>query len=353
MSKRAAIAKASGVAPDVGASEHRLLQTRPVGMLARHLMEAISSVPGAKRGRPSRSACSQLALQVLVVAAGVRRAALVDSLDLSTAQASAISSRLATLCKQRSVPGSNDLQHVRLLYHAATGQTFIVGRQQSLWADMSTLDSTARSDSIPKRLWIDARLTADHASPTRASPDSHIRQLLERVHQAILEDATGDVLIVSQAFSDPIRARSDNPGDARLVGVALAGFLLEYGSVYCLHTGTAGDGASHPRYDVRSFGLVESPLAEPDFAPSPPNCLGLQPLSLFKILWHDAQDARYELLSFSIPQCATTSEETEHARQTFIDVFQTRVDSVPTISVFAHGRISVQVTTVTLHQITL
>ncbi|CDR88205.1 uncharacterized protein SPSC_03866 [Sporisorium scitamineum] len=353
MSKRAAIAKVTGVVSHAGAPEPRPLRTETVAALAKSLAEAISSVSGSRKAKPSRSACSQLASQVLVVAAGLRRAALVDALDLSTAQASAISSRLVALTEQKSVSGSSDLQHVRLLYHGVTGQTFIVSRRQNLWADMSTLDSAAGSDSMPLRLWIDARLTPEHSAPSRTSPDTHVRRLLERVHQTILADTSGDVLIVSQALLDSSSSPPGDHVDTRLVGVALAGFLLEYGAVYCLHNGTKTEGALHHDYQVRPLGQIETPLLQSDFAPSPPNCLGSQPLFLFKISCRDALGTSFELISFSIPQCNITPEESERARRVLTDVFQTRVDNIQMHSMLANGRISIQITTVVLHQVSL
>ncbi|KAF6766826.1 hypothetical protein PSEUBRA_000572 [Kalmanozyma brasiliensis GHG001] len=352
MSKRAAIAKAAGFESNERQAEHPLLAKSTVVNLAKHIAGAIASASSGKTARPSRSGCAQLALQILVVAAGLRRAALVDAVGLNIQQASAISLKLASIGQQAGASDGEDLGQVRLLFHAPTSQTFVVSRRKSLWTDVAALsdaDGTDQDGKDPVR-WIDARYTPAHASPTLSSPDSHVSRLLASIRKAILEDNGHDVLVVSQT---PANQASEMASDAQLAGVALAGFLLEYGAVYCIHDSASLGIASQSEYDVRSLhALLEAPT-EPAFLASPPNCLGSQPLALFKVSWSDEAGSSFELLSFSIPQCLITEDDIEQRRASLLSVFQDRGEIVSPKSIFARGSMTVRVSCVTLNQVAL
>ncbi|GAC99013.1 aldehyde dehydrogenase ALDH [Pseudozyma hubeiensis SY62] len=314
-------------------------------VLAQHVMDCLTSV-STKRAKASKSACAQLALQILLVAVGLRRAALVDALSLSVKQASAISKKLAGLSRSTR---SEHLVGVRLLLHAPTSQTFIVSTQQNLWSDVRSLTHEADSPPIAgSGLWIDARSTAQHGSPTISSPDPHVCSLISAVHQAIFSDDTADVLVI---FPQEVTAAPSHcPNEALLVGVALAGFLLEYGAVYCIHE------PSHDAlcYDVRPLRSAEQSLPEAEFAASPINCLGSQPLVLFRVLlWIDSSEQSFELLAFSVPQCLCSDDAIERQRMSLGDTFQARIDSLSIGAIFANGRITVNVAAVILPQVAL
>lgn len=347
MSKRAAIAKAAGFNVGDSPNEHPLLGEQRVVALAKDLADAIGSASTSKRARPSRSGCAQSALQILVVAAGLRRAALVDSIGLTVEQASAISLKLALLGKEASTA---DLQGVRLLFHAPTLQTFIVSRRGGLWTDVAGLQDTSGSGD-DHSLWVDVRSTPQHNSPTVSRPDAHVSNLLISIRRAVLEDASHDVLVVSQSPSDRTSASYEN--GAQLVGVTLAGFLLEYGAIYCIHDPPSIDTVGQHNYDVQPLRSMDRTPMEPDFAVSPANCLGTHSLLLFKIVWLDEAERSLELLSFSMPRYLITDEEAERRRVSLVDIFQGRVESVSRTSLFAGGRIVADVSAVTLNQVLL
>lgn len=351
MSKSAAIAKVTGIASRPGSSPHALLDCEAVTELANHLLAAISSATHG-RARPSRSACSQIALQVLIVAVGLRRAALVDALGLSPAQVLAISTRLAALAKRDGAAGNDDLNCIRLLYHEPTSQTFVVSARSSLWLDADALVGRTASPT----LWVDARLTAEHTVPTTTKPDAHITGLIATIHEAVKRGHSCRMLVVSPTSHYPSGWESSS--DAQLVGIALAGFLLEYGAVYCLHNMSPLDNPAQYGYDVRSITQIDEPMAEADFAASPANCLGSQPLVVLRVMWSAPNAQRLELLSFSVPQCLITNEGIEKLRQVFITTFQRRIESFSqTASSFVDklksGCISVDIETVTLSQVAL
>lgn len=319
-------------------------------MLAQHLMECIGSISG-RRTKPSRSACAQLAVQVLVVAAGLRRAALVDALSLTVDQASAFGTRLAALSQ---LPESYDLREVRLLFHAPTSQTFILSRRQSLWTDVLSLTNNVSLHPRPEQvLWVDVRLTAEHQLPSLSAPDTHGCHLIAAVHISISEDDSGDMLVVSQSHSAHNNTLLHSRNDAQLVGVALAGFLLEYGAIYCIHDLTSRFQAEQIRYEVRPFRSLEQAPIVADFAASPTNCLGMQPLILFRVMWYQASDSQFELLAFSIPQCFSSDEDTQHRRASLLKTFQARASNVSASSIFASGQIAIDTSRVTLSQVAL
>ena len=350
MSKQTAIAKATGVAPNAGGPEQSLLSCRAVVDLAQHISAAIVASSTVRKPRVSRTGCSQLALQILAVAAGLRRAALVDALGLTAAQASAIGLRLGSLSKQNAQ--CEDLQWVRLLYHAPTSQTFVLSTKESLWADVEALVGRSASLQPYTAVWVDARFASEHAAPTVTVPDSHIISLVSAIHKVALSDDSQDLLIVTGPPIEPRKSSSGDAAEAQLVGVALAGFLLEYGTIYCIHTPTACDvGTSHP-YDVRPFKASQGEIAEADFPSSAINCLGSQPLIVFKVLWSD-QTSTLELVSFSIPQRLCSEDDADRLRQTLASTFRARLNSLDPTTIFASGRICVDVSAVTLHHVAL
>ncbi len=98
MSKRVAIQRARGFLADAGPAESGVLEAEAVVYLRAHLSDAIRvSAGGQEDETVSLSSCSQLALQVLLTALGLRRAALVDALSLTPAQARAVGSKLKAI----------------------------------------------------------------------------------------------------------------------------------------------------------------------------------------------------------------------------------------------------------------
>lgn len=334
MSKRAAIAKAARATP----SEDELLHCVAVTQLSDRLSQAISSASERGKARPSRSGCARLALQMLLVALALRRAALVDSLGLTLAQASAISSKLPSIIEH--MQELEDLRQIRVLHHAPTSQTFIVSTRNELWADAA----------LPQqRLWIDARISSDHASPTLSGPDPHIVSLAEAVREAITEATDPGLLVISTLL--------DVQAEAQLAGVALAGFLLEYAAIYCLHDSSPMPTAK--RYRVGPLIPSEEPIDDECSVTPSANCLGCHPLLLCKVLWMGPRSNSMELLSFSIPQDLITDQAMEHLRKSLIATFQSRLDLITPSSsssltaLLASGHISVQVHAVALDQVML
>ncbi|SPO22819.1 uncharacterized protein UTRI_01497 [Ustilago trichophora] len=345
MSKRAAIAKVTGVASNTATSEHSILGSQAVVELAQEISAAIVSSSAGRKQRVPRSACVLIALQIQIVAVGLRRASLVDALGLTAAQASAINLRLNSFVKQKAP--YVDLQRVRLLYHAPTDQTFIVSSRKNLWTDVATLTGGTESQRHYPVLWVDARSTPEHTSPTLSAPDAHTTSLITAIHEAVTTDNSLDVLIASRLVSD----QKDSNIDAQLVGVALAGFLLEYGSVYCLHD--IEQPSVSCAYDVRPPHRMEGAArSEANFAAPPANCLRSQPLIVYRVHWSDST-SKLELLSFSVPQCLCSDGDVEKLGQELVDTFQSRVNGLHTASIFASGSISVEIANVTLHQVAL
>ncbi|SPO24986.1 uncharacterized protein UTRI_01497_B [Ustilago trichophora] len=345
MSKRAAIAKATGVEANTATSDLSILGSQAVVELALEISAAIVSSSAGRKPRVSRSGCNLIALQLLIVAAGLRRGALIDALGLTAAQASAISLRLISFGKQKAQ--YNDLQRVRLLYHAPTDQTFIVSSRESLWTDVETLTGGTASEHLCPALWVDARSTPEHTFPTLAAPDAHTMSLITAIRKAVTTDNSLDVLIASQPLSEQYGSNIE----AQVVGVALAGFLLEYGSVYCLHD--IEQTPASCTYDVRPLHRMQRDASsEANFAAPPTNCLGSQPLIVYRVHWSDST-SKLELFSFSIPQCLCSDADVQKLRQALVDTFQSRVNSLQSSSTFASGSISVEMATVTLHQVAL
>lgn len=338
-------------------SKHRLLDSEGVVELAQHITVAIQSASGRPKAKPPRSGCSQIALQVLLVGYGLRRAALVDALGLTAAQASAICQKLDPLSKQTSDDWAV-LREVRLLHHAATSQTFIVSTRQSLWSDIAHLSeqSQLHQESYPA-LWVDARSSYEHKSPTIATPDPHIKQLVQAVYKSVQRSESGDVLVVSRQDQEGATAQVDAE-ETELVGVALAGLLLEYGAIYRLHDVSSVGAADQYRYDVRPVRLMERPLQEESFSNSPPNCLGSQPLLLYRVIWSHSTDTM-ELLAFSVPQCLSSDANVQQLREALTTTFQARLSRISSDapSAFAQeltsGSVTVDLTTVTLPQVAL
>ena len=335
-------------------SKHQLLESEAVVELAQHIsVVAFHSASGRRKVKPPRSGCSQIALQVLLVGHGLRRAALVDALSLSAAQASAISEALDSLSKQAH-DESVALREVRLLYHAATSQTFIVSTRDSLWNDIASLKerSLQQSQSYPV-LWVDARSTPQHNAPTATTTDTHTTQLIEAISEAVQRESPGNALVIFQ----PDQARIDTE-EFQLVGVALAGLLLEYGAVYCLHKVSPSQDVEEYHNEVRPLKLKGEPTEEASFSASPTNCLGSQPLMLYRVTWSHHTD-KMELLAFSVPERLSSEGGVEHLHEALTETFRsrlTRIDSVKS-SAFARelssGSISVDLTTVTLPQVAL
>lgn len=352
MPTSASVASLTRIAPN----QRRPLHSQAIQELAQHLSHAITSATEPKRSRSSRSACAHLAVQVLVVAAGLRRAALVDALALSVAQASAVSLKLASLTKHKALAYADILQYVRLLYHVPTAQTFLLSTRQSLWAGLAALSVGALPEhQVYQPLWLDVHRSHDHPAPTLSQPDPHITSLIVSIHQAITSADSDQLLIAPYPLVDPPASKSDAEiqSEARLVGVALAGFLLEYGAIYCLHDNSPQPTAASHRYHVRPLSAAAGEITETHLGASPPNCLGSQPLSVYRVLCSNLGGDSFDLLSFSVPRSVSSDRDLEHLRQTLTTTFQTRLADVDMAALFGCGQLAVEVASVTLHQVAL
>jgi hypothetical protein len=184
----------------------------------------------------------------------------------------------------------------------------------------------------------------------------------------------------------------------RLVGVALAGWLLEYGAIYCLHTPRSSSDASAL---LGYFGYTVAPLHEDalldpaledldgegawldgEAAAATTNSLESQPLILFRVLLsaHDRQGSHLEVMAFSVPRLAVQDPshsnglETDSAsggsamrmakafRSTVQQLFRVRLDRLPQpqragetglLDLLRTSRITVEISQVTLDRIAL
>ncbi|GAC72878.1 hypothetical protein PANT_7d00320 [Moesziomyces antarcticus T-34] len=352
MSKRVAIQRARGFLADAGRAELGVLEAEAVVHLAQHLSDAIRASTEDKKTRPSRSSCSQLALQVLLTAFGLRRAALVDALSLTPAQARAVGSKLKAINEHGSSSEAEALGHVCLLFHVPSSQTFVVSTRAELWSD-------ANSPTV----WVDCRAGPKHASPNLIEPDAHVTSLITAVHDAVLACGPADALIVP--FPTTEEPTDSLHSEAQLVGIALAGFLLEYAAVYCLHNTSSLADVNTLRYNIRPLQVTDLPHADVEFTSSPKNSLASQPLVLFRVTWirqtslASSHASNLELLAFSIPQSLATKFDPGNVRSDLATTFESRLHNIssafasPFANLLASGSVSVETNTVTLHQVAL
>ncbi len=354
MSKRIAIQRARGFLADAGPTESGMLEAEAVVHLAQHLSDAIRTAAEGKKTRPSRSSCLQLALQVLLTAFGLRRAALVDALSLTPAQARAVGSKLEAVNEDGSHSEAEALSQVCLLFHTPSSQTFIVSRRAELWTD-------ANSPTV----WVDCRARPEHASPNLIEPDAHVNSLITAVRDAVLACGPADVLIVPFPTTEEPMELDSLQSEAQLVGIALAGFLLEYAAVYCLHDTSSLADVNNLRYNIRPLQVTDLPHADVEYTSSPQNSLASQPLVLFRVTWirepsfASSHASELELLAFSIPQSLVTKFDPGNFRSGLATTFQSRLHHIsstfasPFANLLASGMISVETNTVTLHQVAL
>ncbi|ETS61228.1 hypothetical protein PaG_05190 [Moesziomyces aphidis] len=354
MSKRVAIQRARGFLADAGPAESGVLEAEAVVYLAQQLSDAIRVSTEGKKTRPSRSSCSQLALQVLLTALGLRRAALVDALSLTPAQARAVGSKLKAINEDGSSSEAEALGHVCLLFHAPSSQTFVVSTRAELWSD-------ANSPTV----WVDCRAGPKHASPNLIEPDSHVTSLITAVHDAVLACGPADALIIPFPTTEEPTELDSLHSEAQLVGIALAGFLLEYAAVYCLHNTSSLADVNNLRYNIRPLQVTDLPHADVEFTSSPKNSLASQPLVLFRVTWirqtslASSHASNLELLAFSIPQSLATKFDPGNVRSDLEITFQSRLRSIgsnftsPFAKLLASGSISFETNTVTLPQVAL